>query len=104
MEEGLDEGDIIVQEKECVLKGDSAFSLFYRCCLRAGKLLPEVVDEIEDGTVTSYGQDLTKKSYFSWPSRECVGALRKNGYSLAKIADFTSAILLQKPRLMGEAS
>ena len=99
-----DAGDIIVQEKEGVLKGDSAFSLFYRCCLRAGKLLPKVVDEIEDGTVTSYGQDLTKKSYFSWPSRECVRALRKNGYSLARLTDFASAILLQKPRLMGETS
>lgn len=99
MEEGLDEGDIIIQEKVNVLKGDSAFSLFYRCCLLASKLLVKVVDEIEAGTVTSYKQDLSKKTYFSWPTKKCVKNLHKNGYRLAKVTDFTSAIFNQKPRV-----
>jgi folate-dependent phosphoribosylglycinamide formyltransferase PurN len=99
MEEGLDEGDIIVQEKVNVQRGDSAFSLFYRCCLRARELLVEVVDEIEAGTVTSYKQDLSQKTYFSWPTKDCVKNLHKNGYCLAKIADFTNALFNQKPRI-----
>jgi folate-dependent phosphoribosylglycinamide formyltransferase PurN len=52
MEEGLDEGDIIVQQKVPVLKNDSAFCLFYRCCLKAANMLPEVVRRIEYGIVT----------------------------------------------------
>jgi methionyl-tRNA formyltransferase len=96
MEEGLDEGDIIVQEKVDVVKGDSAFSLFYRCCLRARALLPKVVDEIEAGTATCYEQDLSKKTYFSWPTKECVKQLHANGYSLAKVMDFVRAIFKQE--------
>ena len=98
MEEGLDTGDIIVQEKVNVVKNDSAFSLFYRCCLRACELLIKVVDEIEAGTVTSYKQDLSQKTYFSWPTKQCVKNLRKNGYRLAKITDFTRALFNQAPR------
>lgn len=99
MEEGLDVGDIIVQEKVGVVKNDSAFALFYRCCLRAGELLTKVVDDIESGTVTSYAQDLSKKTYFSWPTKECVKNLHKNGYRLAKTEDFTNAVFKQKPRI-----
>jgi len=99
MDEGLDTGDIIVQEKVNVVKNDSAFALFYRCCLRARGLLVKVTDEIEAGTVTSYEQDLSNKTYFSWPNKECMKNLRKNGYRLAKITDFTCAIFNQKPRV-----
>lgn len=99
MEEGLDEGDIIFQEKVDVVKNDSAFALFYRCCLRARELLVRAVDEIEAGTVTSCKQDLSKKTYFSWPTKECVKNLHRNGYRLAKITDFTNALFTQKPRI-----
>jgi len=99
MDEGLDTGDIIVQEKVKVLKNDSAFALFYRCCTKAGQLLIKVVDDIEAGSVKSYQQDLSKKTYFSWPTRACVVNLRENGYRLAKLGDFTSAIFKRKPRI-----
>lgn len=100
MEEGLDVGDIIVQERIDVVGNDSAFALFNRCCLRAGELLPRVVDQIEDGSVEYYQQDLSKKTYFSWPTKESVERLRQNGYSLARTKDFVGAILhpqLKKP-------
>lgn len=99
MEEGLDEGDIIVQDKVPVVKNDSAFSLFYRCCLCAGRHLVKVVDEIEVGTVKCYQQDLTQKTYFSWPTKQCIMSLRSNGYRLARIKDFALAIFKQKPRM-----
>jgi len=99
MDEGLDTGDIIVQEKVAVANKDSAFALFYRCCLQAAELLIKVVDEIEAGTVTSYEQDLSKKTYFSWPTKECVKQLHKNGYHLAKMADFAKATFKQEPRV-----
>ena len=99
MDEGLDTGDIIVQEKVAVMKNDSAFALFFRCCQRASELLVKVVDMIEDGTVESYSQDLSKKTYFSWPTKQCVKDLRKNGYRLAKVSDLTRAIFSQRPRV-----
>jgi len=98
LDEGLDTGDIIVQEKVNVVKNDSAFALFHRCCLRAGELLVKVVDEIGAGTVTSYEQDLSQKTYFSWPTKQCIKNLRKNGYRLAKITDFARALFNHAPR------
>lgn len=98
IEEGIDTGDIIVQERVNVVKSDSAFGLFYRCSLLASKLLIKVVDEIEADTVTSYKQDLSKQTYFSWPTKECVKQLHENGYCLAKISDFVKAIAKQEPR------
>jgi len=99
MEEGLDVGDIIVQDKIKVVKNDSAFSLFYRCCLRAADLLIQVVKDIDTQTVKSYTQDLTQKTYFSWPTKQCIKDLKTNGFSLAKITDFSHAIFRQKPRV-----
>lgn len=97
--EGLDEGDIIIQERVNVVKNDSAFALFYRCSIAASELLVKVVDEIEAGTVKSYKQDLSKKTYFSWPTKECIKQLHKNGYCLAKMIDFVNAIFKQEPRV-----
>jgi len=99
MDEGFDTGDVIVQEKIDVVKDDSAFALFYRCCQRAGVLLNNVVDEIELDKVSSYKQDLSQKTYFSWPTKACVKNLRQNGYRLAKTTDFTCAIFNHKPRV-----
>ena len=99
MDEGFDTGDIIIQEKVKVVENDSAFALFYRCCRRAGELLIKVVDEIGAGTVQSYAQDLSKKTYFSWPTKECVKNLRRNGYRLAKTDDFACAIFKHRSRV-----
>ena len=99
MDEGLDTGDIIIQQKVIVVKNDSAFAMFYRCCRRASTLLIKIVDMIEAGTASSYKQDLSKKTYFSWPTKQCVKDLRKNGYRLAKVSDFTRAIFSQRPRV-----
>ena len=99
MDEGLNTGDIIVQEKISVLAEDSAFCLFHRCCNAVSELLLETVKKIQNGSVESYPQDLSKKSYFSWPTKQCIVSLRRNGYSLVKIRDFYLAILTQKSRL-----
>jgi methionyl-tRNA formyltransferase len=98
MEEGLDVGDIIVQEKISVVQRDSAFALFYRCCKRASELLVKVVNDIEFGTTASYPQDLSQKTYFSWPTKECVRNLHANGFKLATTKDFLYAIFKQMPR------
>ncbi|MFO0838479.1 MAG: formyltransferase family protein [Phycisphaerae bacterium] len=92
MEEGLDEGDILVQEKVPVRPGDSAFHLFWRCCARAGELLETTVSEIESSTQKSVPQDLSQRSYFSWPTPECVKSLRQRGYRLARTTDFLRAM------------
>ncbi len=99
MEEGLDEGDIIDQEKVTIRKSDSAFSLFYRCCTVASRQLLRVVESFEENNVSSSPQDLSQKSYFSWPDKECIRAVKANGHRLATLRDFWLAIVKQKSRL-----
>jgi methionyl-tRNA formyltransferase len=98
MEEGLDIGDIILQDDIPILNKDSAFALFYRCCKRASELLITVVNDIEADTVRSHPQDLSKKTYFSWPTRQCINDLHSNGFTLATVKDFWYAIFKQQPR------
>ncbi|MFC1738290.1 methionyl-tRNA formyltransferase [Planctomycetota bacterium] len=97
MEEGLDEGDIIKQEKVAVLKKDSAFSLFSRCCHCVGQLLVQTVNDIEKSKVSSYRQDLSKKTCFSWPDKGCIKKLKNNGFKLTYVKDFLTAIFRHKP-------
>ncbi len=91
----IDIASFVVQTA-IVFVDDSVFALFYRCCQRAGELIIKVVDTIEADTAGSYKQDLSQKTYFSWPTKECVKNLRKNGFRLAKITDFTCAIFNHK--------
>ena len=98
MAEGLDTGDIIVQQIVPVVKNDSAFALFYRCCQCAGTLLTKVVDDIECGAVESHAQDLSQRTYFSWPTKDCIGNLHRHGYRLATLGDFVHALLKQQAR------
>lgn len=93
MEEGLDEGDIIIQNKIPAKPGGSAFDLFKRCCEKASQQLQKVVEDIETDNVSSYKQDISQKTYYSWPTKECVENLYKNGYKLAKMYDFVTAVL-----------
>ena len=99
MKETFDTGDIIVQEMIPIRPNDSAFALHYRCCLRQAELVLDVVSAIGAGTVTAYPQDASQRSYFSWPTKECVARLRKNGFRLAKTADFLYAIFKHGPRV-----
>lgn len=94
MTRGLDEGDIITQNKVSVRENDSAFSLFYRCCLEAKRDLVTVVDEIENDTVQCYEQDMSQQTYFSWPTKECIANLKRNGYKLATIKDYINSIFV----------
>lgn len=98
MDEGLDTGNIIVQEKISVVVNDTAFALFYRCCCKAAELLLKVVDNIEKGQVTSYPQNLEDKSYFSWPTKQCVKDLRNNGFRLARFKNFMRVIFQRRPQ------
>jgi folate-dependent phosphoribosylglycinamide formyltransferase PurN len=99
MTRGLDEGDIISQSKVDICDADSAFALLYRCCLKESELLIKAVDDIEAGSVTTYPQDMSRRTYFSWPTRECVRALRKNGYKLGTVSDFLLTIFGKELRV-----
>lgn len=92
MEKGLDEGDIIEQVLVPVLKKDTAFNLFSRCCNEASSILPKTIDNIFSKSLKTTIQDESKKSYYSWPDKDCVQRLRKNGFKLFKINDFFKEI------------
>lgn len=96
MTEGLDEGDIILQEDVLVKSNDTAFNLFYRCCLAASDQLVRVVSRFEKDTVESFEQDKAMRSYYSWPDRECSKRLRANGFKFVKASDYFKALIHPK--------
>lgn len=99
MEEGLDEGDIIIQENVPIQKNDSAFALFYRCCKTAADQLMRVANDFENDDVSAVPQDLSQKTYFSWPNKDSIRHLRANGFRLATVNDLWLAIVKQETRL-----
>ena len=96
MTEGLDEGDIILQEDVFVESNDTAFNLFYRCCLAASDQLVHVISQFEKDTVQSFEQDKAMRSYYYWPDRECTKRLRANGFKFVKAADYFKALCQPK--------
>lgn len=99
MDEGLDTGDIIDQQAVPVVVRDSAFCLFYRCCLRARDQLQDVLRSFEARTVQGRPQDLSNKTYFSWPTPQSIRDLRGRGFRLAYGRDFLLAIFRLRPRV-----
>ncbi|MBI4677458.1 MAG: ChbG/HpnK family deacetylase [Elusimicrobia bacterium] len=66
--EGLDTGDIMGQTPIPVDPGDDLESLDRKADLEAAKLLAKVVTSIRDGNPAPRPQDLSHRTYFSWPT------------------------------------
>ena len=64
MDEGIDSGDILAQEKVKILATDSIKTVMIKLSRRAGKLLLETLRKIEQGRVESIPQDAARASYF----------------------------------------
>lgn len=62
MDEGMDSGEIILQEKEAISSCDTAVSLAEKLSRIGGRALVEAIDLIEQGKATFSKQDETKSS------------------------------------------
>jgi methionyl-tRNA formyltransferase len=88
MDEGLDTGPILMQERVPILEGETAGVLHDRLASRAPGLLVRTLQGLADGTVTPTGQDEASATYieklkkeqglieWSWPAERICGLIR----------------------------
>ncbi|MBS0357874.1 MAG: amino acid adenylation domain-containing protein, partial [Proteobacteria bacterium] len=62
--EGIDEGDIVLQEKLTIDSDETANSLNLKCTEKSLELFSKLVNQIESGKVSLKAQDLSKKTYY----------------------------------------
>jgi len=98
IDKGIDTGKIIYQEKIPIEPGDTVFSLNIRQWLRGTELIPQVLDMYRNGTVDTKEQDKEKVKYpyESFPKREKVRELMKNGKRCIRLRD----IFMTNPYLL----
>jgi len=70
IDEGMDSGDILVQERVMVPDGISYAQLEAQCAVRGGALLAQTVWKLYEGDATRLPQDEAKASYDTFPVQE----------------------------------
>ncbi len=77
IDEKLDSGDIIIQEKIPISEKDILDTLYPKAFETAGHLLVRVVDMIVNDTVKRIYNDPSKKSYYTYPRKETIKQYRR---------------------------
>lgn len=85
--ERIDEGDIIKQEKVVIKNDDTVRSLYLRCAQTVCDLLPQVLEDFKKGRVECRTQDKSKASYFGMPDRKGFKLLRQKNKSFIALRD-----------------
>ncbi len=70
LDETMDTGDILAQERIKVPDGIKYAQLETQCAVIGGTLLANVVQNLYKGNITCITQDATKSSYYSFPTEE----------------------------------
>jgi folate-dependent phosphoribosylglycinamide formyltransferase PurN len=68
LEEGLDTGNILCQKTIPVTADDDLGSLTAKASDIGSQLMVETVDKFENGDFSGTAQDLSRRTYFSWPT------------------------------------
>jgi methionyl-tRNA formyltransferase len=80
--EQIDAGDLCGQRVFDILPDDSLERFLRRSKKIAAELLLEVLQQLEDGSLTRAPLDLSEGSYYSWPDRSAVERFRAAGRRL----------------------
>jgi methionyl-tRNA formyltransferase len=91
-----DAGPILAQRHVSVERGISVFRLFGQLAREGGSALVEAVDLALSG-VGGRPQDLSKRSYYSHPTRDACRSLRRRGHTLVRISDLFEKRLRLSP-------
>ncbi|EBA15967.1 non-ribosomal peptide synthetase [Roseobacter sp. SK209-2-6] len=75
MEGGVDEGDILAQRLFDIGADETALSLNSKCYAAAMDSFPEVLAQLESGSLQRRAQDLSQRSYFAKDQRPSGGAV-----------------------------
>jgi methionyl-tRNA formyltransferase len=68
LEEGLDTGNIISQRTIPVNADDDLSSLTAKANETGSELMVETITKFENGDFSGFAQDLSRRTYFSWPT------------------------------------
>lgn len=79
IDEGIDTGDIIYQQKIPISLDDTEHSLYFKCCEIGAPLLIRALTDFESSNVKPIPNENTGVSYYSLPKKEAVRQFRKNG-------------------------
>ncbi len=86
MNEKIDQGKIIVQEKIKIIPNESISRLYLRCHIKGADLINKAVKLVESDN-KGFIPDLKEKSYFSWPEKQKIKKFKKCGGKFLKISD-----------------
>lgn len=81
----IDQGCIATSAQFVVTEWDTEASLARKATWVGTALMTEVLEKIESGTLELTPQPIAGASYFSWPTREQRGELRKRRYSCKSV-------------------
>jgi methionyl-tRNA formyltransferase len=76
---GIDEGDIILQEKVTITPEETLHSLIKKCKRVGADLVIEAIRQFEGGTVSALPNPVQEGSYFSFPTKEDVKRFKASG-------------------------
>ena len=79
MNEELDDGPILLQERIPILPDDTQDSLIRKTKAAGAKLVIEAIERLERGTATTMPNDRSQATYFSFPRRDDGLRLRQQG-------------------------
>ena len=77
MDEKLDNGDIVAQRAVPIAESDTLDSLYPKAFAAASELLAEAIEAAATGSLVRRPNSEAEKTYYSYPSRDLVGAYRR---------------------------
>ncbi|HHY70420.1 MAG TPA: hypothetical protein GX519_01910 [Thermoanaerobacterales bacterium] len=78
--EGIDQGDILVQEKHKIAVDETLHSMQRKIAVTGAEAILEALTVLKKGQFDVVHPDLQKGSYFSFPTREAAREFRLRGY------------------------
>ena len=85
---GIDEGDVVVQEKFQIDKIDTVHSINYKTNAICSSLLNKLIIMIEKGELTAIKQDESLAQYRSFPTRKDIRQFKRSGRKLFTLKDY----------------
>lgn len=79
MNEELDDGPILLQERVPIAADDTQDTLIRKTKAAGARLLVEAIDRLEQGSASTQPNDRTQATYFSFPTKEDGLRLRQQG-------------------------
>jgi len=88
IDECIDRGKIICQQKIPISPNDTEHCLYFKCCKAGTSLLLKALIDVKSRGVKPLDNNNTESSYFSLPTKQAVCQFRKNGRKFFRSKEF----------------